>query len=66
MKALLAAYFLSGSVTLGFEVLWFRVLERTLGASAPAVTALLAGYMLGMSVGSYLGGRVLTRFRLPR
>ncbi|MFC2154869.1 hypothetical protein ACFLRB_00045 [Acidobacteriota bacterium] len=60
---LLTAFFISGAVSLIFEVIWTRILLISLGATAIAVGAVLGAFMAGMAVGSYLAGRrLISRF----
>ena len=55
----------SGAAALAMELLWARQLSLTFGGSHYAVTTTLAGFMLGMGFGSFLGGRVADRVRKP-
>lgn len=55
---LLAAAFLSGLVAVVYEVVWSRYLTLIFGSSFLGVAATLAGYMLGLALGSrWLGAR---------
>ena len=58
-------FFVSGAAGLVYEVIWVRMLNITLGATAPAVAAVLASFMAGLATGSYLGGRAVDRWRRP-
>ncbi|GAB4252451.1 spermidine synthase [Deferrisoma sp.] len=53
----------SGFAALGIEVLWFRALELVLGASPPALAAVVSGYMGGMALGTWAVGWALERRR---
>lgn len=56
-----AAIFLSGVCWLVFELVWSRYLTLIFGASVFAVTSVLACFMLGMALGSWLLGRLADR-----
>jgi spermidine synthase len=51
----------SGAAGLAYEVVWTRMLVRTFGASSFAVSTVLAAYMAGFALGSYLFGRLIDR-----
>lgn len=61
----LAAVFLvlSGVASLTFQVTWVRLIGLSLGATAAAVSSVLTAFFLGLSLGSYLAQRWLTRLR---
>ncbi|MBN2361755.1 MAG: fused MFS/spermidine synthase [Deltaproteobacteria bacterium] len=48
------AFFFSGAAGLVLEVVWCRLLHLSFGANAPAVSTVLAVYMGGMALGSWL------------
>lgn len=48
------AFFCSGAAGLVLEVVWCRLLHLAFGANAPAVSTVLAVYMGGMALGSFL------------
>ena len=54
-------FFLSGALGLMYEVVWLRVLGLVFGHTVYAVTTVLAAFMGGLALGSYLFGR-----RAPR
>ena len=54
---LLVAAALSGAAALMHEMVWTRDLSMYVGATWPAATVVVAGFMGGLGVGSYLGGR---------
>ncbi len=62
---LLVLALLSGAAALSLELLWARQLALTFGSSHYAVTTTLAGFLLGMGVGSFFGGRVADRVHKP-
>lgn len=49
------AYFVSGFVGLALEVVTFRVLTVLLGSSSYALAVMLAAFLIGIGVGSWLG-----------
>jgi spermidine synthase len=50
----------SGFCGLVYEVIWAQVLHKIVGCSLYAVTLVMAAFMAGLALGSYVGGR-LTR-----
>jgi len=52
-----ALFFLSGVSALAYEVIWTRILSLVFGVTAYAVATVLAAYMGGLALGSYLAGR---------
>lgn len=60
-----ALFFLSGISALSYEVIWTRVLSLVFGVTAYAVATVLAAYMGGLALGSYLSGRVVDRRLRP-
>ncbi len=51
---LLAAFAVSGAVSMMYEISWTRLLAMTLGSSVYAFSLMLATFLLGISIGSYL------------
>ncbi|MSQ97671.1 MAG: hypothetical protein EXR85_00005 [Xanthomonadales bacterium] len=60
-----ACFFLSGTAGLIYEVVWARQLGLFLGITSYAHTAVIAAYMLGLALGSWLLGRGSDRFLNP-
>lgn len=60
-RALLAVYLASGAAGLVYEVVWSRLLGLAVGVEATAVTAVLAAFMGGLTLGSWLGGKLASR-----
>jgi spermidine synthase len=60
-----ALIFISGAAGLVYEIIWMRMLSITLGATAPAVAAVLASFMGGLALGAYFGGRAVDKWRNP-
>jgi spermidine synthase len=61
----LAAAALTGFVSLSYEILWYRAVSITSGATAGSFALLLGFYLLGVAVGAWLAGRWCER-RSPR
>jgi spermidine synthase len=55
----------SGCAALIYEVVWFQLLEFTIGASGISLGLLLAVYMGGLALGSIAGARVIPQRILP-
>jgi spermidine synthase len=60
--ALLACFFLSGATSLTLEVVWVRLFTQVFGSTNLAIATVLATFMAGMAVGSWLGGKIADRF----
>src|SRR5580693_4765670 len=56
-----ACFFLSGSTSLIFEVLWSRQFVTVFGNSSYAVSAVLCAYMTGLGLGGLMGGKIADR-----
>ena len=63
--AVLGLFFLSGVCGLVYEVVWARQLTRVLGVSVYATATVLAAYMAGLALGSFVFGRRIDRARNP-
>jgi spermidine synthase len=61
----LCCFFLSGASGLILELLWTRMLTLVFGSTALAVSTVLATYMGGLGLGSYLAGKVADRIKKP-
>jgi spermidine synthase len=61
----LAIFFFSGAAGLVYEVLWTRQLSLIFGVTTYAVSTVLATFMGGLALGSYLLGRFADRSRNP-
>jgi len=60
---LLLSFLLSGLSALVYEVVWTRALSLVLGSTVYSLSTMLATFMLGLAVGSFLGGRLADRSR---
>ena len=63
LVVLLGCFFLSGTAALIYEVVWMRMLTQIFGSSAYAVATVLAAFMAGLALGSYVFGRWVTAER---
>jgi spermidine synthase len=62
---LAALLFLSGAAALVYQVLWLRLLSLTFGVTTHAASTVLAAFIGGLAVGSYVAGRLADRVRNP-
>lgn len=58
-------FFISGAAGLIYQVAWVRQLSLVFGVTIYALSAVLAGFMGGLAVGSFFGGSVAIRMRRP-
>ncbi|MBW2526414.1 MAG: spermidine synthase, partial [Deltaproteobacteria bacterium] len=58
-------FLLSGGTALLYQVAFGKRLATVFGATAYAVSAVLAAFMGGLALGAYLGGRYGARIRRP-
>jgi spermidine synthase len=63
--ALPAAFFLSGSAGLIFQIVWLYRCGLVLGSSVAAVTVVLSGFMAGLGLGNALAATFADRVRRP-
>jgi len=56
-EPMLYAYAFSGLAAIGYEVLWTRLLVLHLGSSVYAYAIMLAVFLIGISMGSYVSGK---------
>ena len=54
-------FLVSGATGLAYEVTWTRMLVRVFGTTSFAVSTVLAAYMAGFALGSYLLGKLIDR-----
>jgi predicted membrane-bound spermidine synthase len=55
----------SGAASLVYQVIWFKQLQFVLGSSTFAVSVTVASFFFGLSLGSWLGGRLADRLLRP-
>jgi spermidine synthase len=60
---LFVCFFLSGAAALVYEVVWMRMLTQIFGSTAYAVATVLAAFMAGLALGSYVFGRLASAKR---
>jgi spermidine synthase len=61
--ALAVLFFASGWAAILYELIWLRTLFAVIGINIEAVTLIVTEFMLGLGVGSLLGGRLSRVFR---
>lgn len=67
-KVLLPVFVLflfSGATSLAYQVIWTRELVRVFGATSIAISTVLAAFMAGLALGSYVFGRYIDRHGNP-
>jgi spermidine synthase len=58
---MLPILFLTGFISLGYEVLWVRILSTYGLSTSQAFALIVAGFLLGFSIGSFLVSRTIDR-----
>lgn len=61
----LLMFFGSGASALMYQVVWTRSLALSFGVTLHAISAVLASFMAGLALGSFLVGRLSDRVRVP-
>lgn len=56
-----AVFLLSGFAALTYQVVWQRSLEAIYGVNIESVTIVVSAFMLGLGLGSFVGGQVSER-----
>ncbi len=64
-RLLFAAIFISGTSALVYQLIWVRLLGLVFGVSSFAVATVVAVFLLGLGLGSYVFGRWSERARDP-
>jgi len=62
---LIGAFFMSGLVSIGYELLWMRSIVHLLGGFTYVFSAVLTVYLLGNVIGAAIGSRLATRLKRP-
>ena len=65
MAAIYLMFLASGAASLIYQVVWFKQLQFVLGSSTFAVSMTVASFFFGLSLGSWLGGKLADRVRRP-
>ncbi len=58
-------FILSGAIGLTYEVVWQRRMSLIFGTTLPATTAVLAAFMGGLALGSFIFGRIADKHASP-
>jgi spermidine synthase/MFS family permease len=61
-RVLFFLFFLSGFCSLVYQVVWTRMAFASFGIITPVLSVVLSVFMLGLSVGSWAGGRLISSF----
>lgn len=64
-KSVTFLFFLSGFTALCYQIIWTRLLLYTFGNTTYSVVAVLAAFMAGLGIGSFLFGKFAHRFTHP-
>ena len=65
LPALILLFLVSGACGLIYQVLWLRLLGLVFGVTVYSASTVWASFMAGLALGSYLGGRIGARSRVP-
>lgn len=63
--ALATAVFVSGLVSIGYEIIWFRSLGLLVGGYTYVFSAVLTVYLIGNVIGVWIGSRLSRRVKRP-
>ncbi len=63
--AMFVAFLLSGACGLAYEVVWTRLISREVGHTSFALATVLAAFMGGLALGSWIAMRLVGRLRNP-
>lgn len=64
-KLLLTGFFLSGMAALIYEVVWTRPLSLIFGSTVYAVSTMLAAFMGGLALGSFISSKYADKLKNP-
>src|SRR5215471_5886389 len=62
--ALFLLFFVSGFCGLVYQVVWTRLAFASFGIITPVLSVVISVFMLGLSIGSWAGGRLITPLSL--
>ncbi len=65
LPLLLLLFFGSGACALVYQVMWLRLLALVFGVTVYAASTVLAGFMAGLGLGSFVAGRLAARISRP-
>lgn len=65
LPTLVSLFFLSGISALIYQVLWLRLLALIFGVTIYAASTVLASFMAGLALGSFIAGRLVDRVHNP-
>jgi len=64
-KLLLILFGISGMTALIYEIIWIRPLTLVFGTTMYAVSTIVASFILGLAIGSWIAGRFTDRLQNP-
>jgi spermidine synthase len=64
-KLILILFFFSGLAGLSYQVVWIKLLSQIFGHTIYAVSSVVAAFMGGLALGSYVWGRLAGTFSSP-
>ena len=64
-RAVVLLFLASGFCGLVYQVAWVRLLTPVFGVTAYAISTVIAAFMAGLALGSYVAGRQIDRRRDP-
>jgi len=64
-KLLLIIFGLTGMTALIYEIIWIRPLSLVFGTTIYAVSTIIASFILGLAIGSWIAGRYTDRLKNP-
>src|SRR3989338_3518840 len=56
-------FFVSGFCALLYQTVWLRLMMASYGVNAPVISSVLSVFMMGLALGSYLGGKIAHQFK---
>lgn len=59
---LLCAFFLSGCISLIYQLVWGKYLILTFGSTVGGVSSVVGSFMAGLGLGAFLGGKLSDKF----
>ena len=62
---LVFAFFMSGLISIGYELLWMRTILHLLGGFTYVFSAVLTVYLVGNVIGAGIGSRIAAKLKVP-